>query len=38
MLSSTGARVIIASEPYNRRGEQPDGSLNPEDDPARVDR
>jgi peptidoglycan/LPS O-acetylase OafA/YrhL len=38
VLGSTGARVIIASEPYNRRGEQPDGSLYPEDDPARVDR
>jgi lysophospholipase L1-like esterase len=38
ILGSTGARVIITSEPYNRRGEQPDGSLYPEDDPARVDR
>ncbi|MDT4891246.1 MAG: hypothetical protein QOE97_281 [Pseudonocardiales bacterium] len=38
ILGSTGARVIIASEPYNRRGEQPDGSLYPEDDPVRVDR
>ncbi|HJQ43528.1 MAG TPA: acyltransferase family protein [Jatrophihabitantaceae bacterium] len=38
VLGSTGARVIVASEPYNRRGEQPDGSLYPEDDPTRVDR
>ena len=27
----------MATEPYNRRGEQPDGTLYPEDDPARVD-
>jgi hypothetical protein len=38
VLGSTGARVIVATEPYNRRGEQPDGSLYPEDDPGRVDR
>lgn len=37
VLGSTGARVIVASEPYNRRGERSDGSLYPEDDPARVD-
>jgi hypothetical protein len=36
-LGSTGARVIIANEPYNRRGEQPNGQLYPEDTPARVD-
>jgi lysophospholipase L1-like esterase len=37
VLGSTGAKVVIATEPYNRRGEQPDGTLYPEDDPSRVD-
>ena len=37
VLGSTGARVVVTTEPYNRRGEQPDGSLYPEDDPDRVD-
>jgi hypothetical protein len=27
---------VLATEPYNRRGEQPDGSLYPEDRPERV--
>jgi peptidoglycan/LPS O-acetylase OafA/YrhL len=36
LLGSTGARVVVATEPYNRGGEQPDGSLYPEDDPSRV--
>jgi peptidoglycan/LPS O-acetylase OafA/YrhL len=36
LLGSTGARVVVATEPYNRRGEQPDGSLYPEDEPQRV--
>ena len=36
LLGSTGARVVVATEPYNRRGEQPDGSLYPEDNPTRV--
>jgi peptidoglycan/LPS O-acetylase OafA/YrhL len=36
MLGSAGARVVVATEPYNRRGEQPDGSLYPEDNPQRV--
>jgi peptidoglycan/LPS O-acetylase OafA/YrhL len=36
LLGSTGARVVVATEPYNRGGEQPDGSLYPEDDPTRV--
>ena len=36
VLSSTGARVVVSNEPYNRRGEQPNGSLFPEDQPARV--
>lgn len=36
VLGATGARVVAATEPYNRRGEQPDGSLYPEDHPDRV--
>ena len=31
-----GARVVLATEPYNRRGERLDGSLYPEDEPRRV--
>jgi peptidoglycan/LPS O-acetylase OafA/YrhL len=38
ILTSTGARVIVTTEPYNRRGERPDGSLYPEDRPGRADR
>ena len=37
ILASTGARLVVTTEPYNRRGEEPDGSLYPEDDPDRVD-
>ncbi|WP_156426814.1 acyltransferase family protein [Mycobacterium sp. IS-3022] len=37
ILSSTGARVVVTTEPYNRRAEKPDGSLYPEDDPDRTD-
>ncbi|KUI44058.1 hypothetical protein AU197_21440 [Mycobacterium sp. IS-1590] len=37
ILSSTGARVVVTTEPYNRRAEKRDGSLYPEDDPDRVD-
>jgi lysophospholipase L1-like esterase len=37
IAGSLGARVILATEPYNQRGEQPNGSLFPEDIPARVD-
>lgn len=37
ILDSTGARLVVTTEPYNRRGEKPDGSLYPEDDPDRVD-
>ncbi|MCT7657419.1 acyltransferase family protein [Mycobacterium deserti] len=37
ILSSTGAQVVVTTEPYNRRAEKPDGSLYPEDDPDRVD-
>ncbi|WP_102145807.1 acyltransferase family protein [Mycobacterium hubeiense] len=38
ILGSTGARVVVTTAPYNRRGERPDGTLYPEDQPARVDR
>jgi peptidoglycan/LPS O-acetylase OafA/YrhL len=37
VLGSTGARVIVTTEPYNRRAEKPDGSLYPEDQPDRID-
>ena len=37
VLGSTGARIVVTTEPYNRRAEKPDGSLYPEDDPDRVD-
>jgi hypothetical protein len=37
VLGSTGARVVVTDEPYNRRGEQPNGQLYPEDDPGRVE-
>lgn len=37
ILGSTGARIVVTTEPYNRRGEKPDGTLYPEDDPDRVD-
>ena len=36
LLGSAGARVVVATSPYNRDGEQPDGSLYPEDNPIRV--
>jgi lysophospholipase L1-like esterase len=38
VLSSTGARVVLLTAPYYRRGEQPDGELWAEDQPERVDR
>lgn len=37
ILGSTGARVVVTTAPYNRRGERSDGSLYPEDQPARVE-
>ena len=37
ILGSTGARVVVTTSAYNRRGERPDGSLYPEDKPDRVD-
>jgi peptidoglycan/LPS O-acetylase OafA/YrhL len=36
VLSSTGVRVMVATVPYSRRSEKPDGSLYPEDQPERV--
>lgn len=38
ILGSTGAQIVVTTEPYNRRAEKADGSLYPEDQPARVDR
>ena len=38
ILGSTGARIVVTTEPYNRRAEKADGSLYPEDQPKRVDR
>ncbi|MBE1552900.1 peptidoglycan/LPS O-acetylase OafA/YrhL [Mycobacterium sp. OAS707] len=38
ILTSTGAHVVVTTEPYNRRGERADGSLYPEDQPTRADR
>ncbi|MDA2894195.1 acyltransferase family protein [Mycolicibacterium sp. BiH015] len=38
ILGSTGARIVVTTEPYNRRAEKPDGSLYPEDQPKRVER
>ncbi|AGB25492.1 putative acyltransferase [Mycobacterium sp. JS623] len=37
ILTSTGAHVVVTTEPYNRRGERADGSLYPEDQPQRAD-
>ena len=36
ILGSTGARIVVTTEPYNRRAEKADGSLYPEDQPKRV--
>ncbi|ABK69984.1 acyltransferase family protein [Mycolicibacterium smegmatis] len=36
ILGSTGARVVVTTAPYTRRGERADGSLYPEDQPSRV--
>jgi lysophospholipase L1-like esterase len=38
VLGATGARVVVATVPYSRYGEKPDGSLHPEDQPDRVNR
>jgi lysophospholipase L1-like esterase len=37
ILGSTGARVVVTTEAYNRRAERADGSLYPEDEPDRID-
>ena len=36
ILSSSGVPLTVTNLPYSRRGEQPDGSLYPEDQPDRV--
>jgi hypothetical protein len=38
VLGSSGARVLVTTEPYNRRAEKADGTLYPEDQPDRIDR
>jgi peptidoglycan/LPS O-acetylase OafA/YrhL len=38
VASARGARVVLCTAPYYRRGSQPDGRRWPEDEPARVDR
>ena len=38
ILTSTGALVVVTTEPYSRHGEQANGSLYPEDQPSRVDK
>jgi peptidoglycan/LPS O-acetylase OafA/YrhL len=37
VLGSTGARLVVATVPYSRRGEKANGRLWPEDEPERVD-
>ncbi|MDD4867796.1 MAG: acyltransferase family protein [Mycobacterium sp.] len=36
ILGSNGSRVVVATVPYSRGGEKPDGRLYPEDQPDRV--
>jgi hypothetical protein len=36
ILGSTGLRVVVATVPYSRGGEKPDGRLYPEDQPDRA--
>jgi peptidoglycan/LPS O-acetylase OafA/YrhL len=36
IVSISGVRVVVASVPYSRGGEKPDGRLYPEDQPDRV--
>lgn len=38
ILGSTGRRLVVATVPYSRYGEKPDGSLYAEDRPERADR
>jgi hypothetical protein len=37
LLTVDGARVVLATAPYNHRYERRDGSSYPEDDPTRMD-
>jgi peptidoglycan/LPS O-acetylase OafA/YrhL len=37
IVSATGANVVVTTAPYSRRAERSDGSLYPEDRPARTD-
>jgi hypothetical protein len=37
IVGSKGAAVVLLTAAYTHRAEKPDGSLYPEDDPARVD-
>lgn len=37
IFSAKGIRLMVATVPYSRRGEKPDGHLFPEDEPDRVD-
>jgi peptidoglycan/LPS O-acetylase OafA/YrhL len=37
IAAGKGARVVLLTAPYTHRNERPDGSLYPEDQPARVD-
>ena len=36
--AAVGGRVVLATTPYYRRGQRPDGGTWPEDEPGRVDR
>ncbi|OBH59135.1 acyltransferase family protein [Mycobacterium sp. E2479] len=36
IVGATGVRVVVATVPYSRGGEKPDGRLYPEDQPDRV--
>lgn len=38
ILGSSGARIVVTTEPFNRHGERSDGTLYPEDQPSRVRR
>ena len=38
ILGSSGARIVVTTEPFNHHGERSDGTLYPEDQPTRVRR
>ena len=38
ILGSSGARIVVTTEPFNHHGERSDGTLYPEDQPSRVRR